>query len=205
MNNFLDQWNMLVGEIHLRSYKKNDVIFRQGESGKGFYYVEEGMVIVKLLTDHGEERIIDFVLPGELFGETGIRGNSYLTTAVAGECAAVYFFSNECFDRICSADHSISDIVMNSLINKIRLLAESVSILDSSVEKQTAHFLLKLFQKMRTGNLPITQTSLAHYIGTSRITVYKLLQKWNKAGILEVSNRKIHILDPERLQNIIKQ
>jgi len=44
---------------------------------------------------------------------------------------------------------------------------------------------------------------LSNYIGTSRITVYKILQQWEKKEIVTVSNRSIQINDLNRLRAIL--
>ncbi len=42
-----------------------------------------------------------------------------------------------------------------------------------------ARFLVLLSKKYNNHSIPITQIALAQYIGTSRITVYKIMQKWS--------------------------
>ncbi|WP_413300791.1 helix-turn-helix domain-containing protein [Bacillus sp. 1P10SD] len=63
-----------------------------------------------------------------------------------------------------------------------------------------AHYLLKLINE--NGNFFIDQTSFARYIGTSRITVNKILNKWKNQKLIRLSNRTIDLLDINRLKSI---
>lgn len=63
-----------------------------------------------------------------------------------------------------------------------------------------AHYLLKLINE--NGSFSIDQTSFARYIGTSRITVNKILNKWKTQKIIDLSNRTIEILDINRLKDL---
>jgi CRP/FNR family cyclic AMP-dependent transcriptional regulator len=196
-------WEPFISYGQKRKVKKNAILYRQGEIGSGFYYLDQGEVTIKLLSDRGDERIIDYISPGELLGEQGIKGEAYFTTASLTKPSTLFYFSNEDFEKICKTHPNAADIIMNSIIKKVRLLAETVSIQNSSMEHQMAHFLYKLYIKHGKLDITIDQTSLAHYIGTSRVTVYKILQQWKARNIITIENRKIHLLDIVKLKAIL--
>jgi CRP-like cAMP-binding protein len=105
---------------------------------------------------------------------------------------------------MCKEHPEAALLFTNSLIYKVRLLAELISFHDSPIEQQTAHYLLKLLQIHGNENIPIDQTSLARYIGTSRITVNKIIQKWKNLKLVEFCHRgEIVITDIEKLREII--
>ena len=109
--------------------------------------------------------------------------------------AILYYFSIDTFKLICNEHPEAMSIFMKSLSYKIRLLAETVAMINKPYEKQMAHFLVQLYKKHENLSVPITQISLAHYIGTSRITVYKIIKKWSDIGIISMKNHRIDILD----------
>jgi CRP/FNR family cyclic AMP-dependent transcriptional regulator len=154
-------------------------------------------------SDNGDERIIDYISPGELLGEQGIKGEAYFTTASVTKPSTLFYFSNEDFQKICMDHPSAADIIMNSIIRKVRLLAETVSIQNNSMEHQMAHFLYKLYLKNGKTDISIDQTSLANYIGTSRVTVYKIIKQWKAKDIIIMTNGKIQLIDVEKLKTII--
>ncbi|RXT08032.1 Crp/Fnr family transcriptional regulator [Ammoniphilus sp. CFH 90114] len=203
MNSLQFQWEPYIRFGEERRLKKNNILFRQGETGRGFYYLYDGMVNVKILSSKGTERIVDYIPSGFLLGEQGIQEVPYFSTVVLDVDSLLYYFSFEAFHRLCKEHPEAGEIFMNSLIYKVRLLAETVTLLNSPPEYQMAHFLFKLHQKLNRTDLPINQTALARYIGTSRITVYKILQQWLKDDMIEISNQTILLKDIKKIKYIL--
>ena len=52
--------------------------------------------------------------------------------------------------------------------------------------------------------LPLNRSEISFLIGTSRESVSKQLRTYERDGILEISGRKINILEPEKLEKISK-
>ncbi|HZG80966.1 MAG TPA: Crp/Fnr family transcriptional regulator [Brevibacillus sp.] len=196
-------WKPYLARGLKKTYPPKTILFHQGEIGNGFYYLEDGEVKIQLTSFKGDERIIDIVTPGELFGEAGIKKEPYFSTAYVMKPSTLFYFSNEVFQQICREHPSAIDIFLQSLIRKERLLAEIVAQENRSFEQKLAFFLLKLYNKNKDTNIAINQISLSNYIGTSRITVYKILQQWEKKEIVTVSNRSIQINDLNRLRAIL--
>lgn len=180
--------------------EENSVVYHQGGEGKGFFYLSKGAIKITLLSNEGIERTVNYVPEGMLFGEHGVRNEAYLTSAISNCPSEIYFFSDEALGMICNEHPEAASIFTNSLIYKFRILAEIIAFLNSPVEQQMAHFLLKLVSE--NGNVPIDQTSLACYIGTSRITVNKILNKWKNQRWIQLSNRSIDILDINQLKEL---
>lgn len=200
MLNLRHKWEPYLKYGQLLKMEKNKVVYHQGETGRGFYYLSKGEVNITLLSDKGDERIINVVPPGMLFGEHGIHEEPYLTTAITTCPCTVYLFADEALANICKDYPEAASIYTNSLIYKFRLLAEIISLMDSPVEEQMAYYLIKLFRE--NGNVPMNQTSLARYIGTSRITVNKVIQKWKQDEYIDLDNREIVIKDMDKIMAI---
>lgn len=203
MNNLRYQWTPFLMYGQKIEVRKNAVIYRQGEPGKGFYYLDRGGIKIILLSDNGHERTIDYVSIGTLSGEHGAYKGAYLTTAIATSPSVLYYFSDEALSNVCRDHPHAALIFTNSQIYKFRLLAEIIAFQDSPVEQQMAHYLIRLHAVHQNENVPIDQTSFARYIDASRITVNKVLHKWKLHGYIELSNRgAIRILDIEKVKEI---
>lgn len=183
--------------------EKNKVIYRQGHSGRGFYYLSIGEINITLLSEKGNERIINVVPPGMLFGEHGVHQEPYLTSATAACPSVIYFFSDEAAAAIYAEHPEASVIYTESLIYKFRTLAEILSLIESPVEQQMAYYLLKLSEE--NGSASMNQTSFAKYIGTSRITLNRVIQKWKQENYITLQNRQIVIKDMEKIKAIANQ
>jgi len=196
-------WEPFISFGQALTLKKNAVLYHQGDIGSGFYYMKQGAAKIKLLSDQGGERTIDYVLSGELLGEQGIEKKPYFTTVVITAPSIVYFFSIEVYHQICGRYPAATEAMMNSVINKVRLLADTVALLSGSAEQQTAHVLYKLFQKHGSTAIPIDQTALAHYVGTSRITIYKIIKKWKQSGLIAMDHHKIYLNNMQVIEQLL--
>ncbi|WP_226087757.1 MULTISPECIES: Crp/Fnr family transcriptional regulator [Mesobacillus] len=194
------QWEPYLSYGQLFEFEKNKVVYLQGEAGRGIYYLKKGEIKVTLLSDKGDERIINMVPPGMLFGEHGVHGEPYLTSGTTTCRSTVYYFSDDVIATICKNHPEAAGIYTDSLIYKFRTLAEIIAHLDSPVEQQMAFYLLKLVQE--NGNASMNQTAFSKYIGTSRITVNKIIQKWKQNGYIELKKREIIIIDFDKIRGI---
>ena len=200
MKNLRYSWQPFIKYGKKLEVEENEVVYHQGSEGKGFFYLSKGGIKITLLSHEGVERTVNYVPEGMLFGEHGARNEPYLTSASSNGRSEIYFFSDEALLMICKEHPEAACIFTNSLIYKFRILAEIIAFLNSPVEQQMAHFLLKLVSE--NGNVSIDQTSFARYIGTSRITVNKILNKWKNERWIQISNRSIDILDMNRLKEL---
>ncbi|WP_036737646.1 Crp/Fnr family transcriptional regulator [Paenibacillus zanthoxyli] len=193
-------WRPFLKYGQLIKLKKNTVIFNQGDIGNGFYYLDAGSIKKTIFADNGDERIIYNIADGMLFGEDGMNREPYLANAVATMDCTLYHFSKQDFLAACTDDPNAAIIFTGSLMYKLRLLAQTIKFMDSTVETKLAHYLLRL--KAEVDGVPVDQTTIANSLGTSRVTINKVLNKWKKEGVIEVSNRMICILDSDRMKQL---
>ena len=196
-------WRPFLKYGQMMRLEENTTIYYQGEVGKGFYYLDKGSVKITLLTEKGAERTVNYVPEGMLLGENGINKEPYLTTAVTTAPSVLYYFTNETTLKIYEEKPKAVILFTNSLLYKFRLLAEIITFLTLPVEQQMAHYLLKLVKENE--EFPFNQTSFARYVGTSRITVNKIIQKWSKEKWIELSNQNIYIKNINKLKEIRNQ
>lgn len=196
-------WRPFLKYGQMMRLEENTTIYYQGEVGKGFYYLDKGSVKITLLTEKGAERTVNYVPEGMLLGENGINKEPYLTTAVTTAPSVLYYFTNETTLKIYEEKPKAVILFTNSLLYKFRLLAEIITFLNLPVEQQMAHYLLKLVKENE--EFPFNQTSFARYVGTSRITVNKIIQKWSKEKWIELSNQNIYIKNINKLKEIRNQ
>lgn len=205
MNNNKFSWDnfIVMGYGEKKIYKKNEVLFNPGEIGKGFYYLLAGEVKISVISSEGHERDIDYVTPGELIGVQGMQNNPYTYTAKVTISSTVYFFSNLMFNRLCAKFPEAASVLTNSLIMKVRFLAESINILTAPAEYRLAHFLYGLYLKKEDPKIKISRTSLGHFIGTSRITIYKIIRQLEQDGLIEIHKGYIHLLNINKLKTFL--
>ncbi|MFD1706272.1 Crp/Fnr family transcriptional regulator [Siminovitchia sediminis] len=197
------EWKPYLIHGQKRTFSKGQMLFLQGEESHGIYFLENGKVNILLLSEDGKERIVEYVIGKALIGETGILGQPYLTSAKCETKSTFYYYPLENIKHLCQQHPKAKEILMKSMSNKVQMLTETMSMTDKPFEQQMAYFLLQLYRKHNTLSVPISQISLAQYIGTSRITIYKIMQKWEKEGIASQGKKKINILDLEKMKTLL--
>lgn len=142
-------------------------------------------------------------MPGRLLGEQGFNYNTYFTTARLTTPSILYFFSEEDFNQLCVEAPEAIHLFTDSLLLKVRFLAEATAILNAPAEYRLAHFLYKQYESKNQRHILLSQTSLARFIGTSRVTVHKIINQWKRAGVLDYRNGTIHLMDIDKLKNYL--
>lgn len=176
------------------------VLFRQGDIINGFYYLQNGKVMISVLRDDGYERIIDFVYSNSLIGEQLVNGTPSFTTATLLTDATLYFFSIDQFERLIKEHPESSKQFAYSLIKKIRMLAQVNTILNAPVDVQLAHYFLSLHEKNGNNTIHLTQKSIAQYIGKSRVSIWTVFKKWKSEGIIEITNQTFILKKVDKLK-----
>ena len=85
--------------LHQRQYRKDELIFRQGDAGVGMYIIQKGTVLIRLEPDN---QVLAELTDGEFFGELALLDDSPRSaSAVAGsDCKMLGFFQPDLFGLI---------------------------------------------------------------------------------------------------------
>ena len=94
-------------------------------------------------------------------------------------------------------------------VDLIRLAGERMRWMNRQIGEQaflplSARLARKLLHLLRDGSdhLPMSQASLAEYVGVSREAVSKTLSEWKKAGLVDIGRGDIRVKDREELGEI---
>ena len=112
----------------IKSFYKNQIIFKEGQSGNTGYLVRTGEVIIyKMIGD--EKKILAVLGPGEVFGEMGIITESPRTAfAQAGEYCDLVIIDKETLHNLLKKSpkmiQSITLLLMKRLAHTLELLED---------------------------------------------------------------------------------
>lgn len=59
------------------NYKKNQIVFSQGDVADAVFYIQKGKVRVSVVSPRGKEAIVAILGPDEFFGEACISGQAF--------------------------------------------------------------------------------------------------------------------------------
>ena len=185
----------LVSHMSVRKFKEDEVVYHQGDPAEHAYVVYEGIVKVLLLDEQGHELLVSLMRRGEFFGELALFEKAPRDgTAMAVVPTTALQIEREGALRVLGRNDEAARYMFGRLSRTIRSLegkAEDLAFLD--VASRLAKYLVEI-AKMGYP-LPLTQDDLASAIGSTRMTVNKLLADFEKRGLIDVERRNVRVRD----------
>src|ERR1700731_2980119 len=73
-----------VGEGRsIGEYRKDEIVFSQGDPGDAVFYIERGKVKVSVVSEQGKEAVVAMLGTNDFFGEGCLAGQAQLIATVA--------------------------------------------------------------------------------------------------------------------------
>src|SRR5256885_10877305 len=134
-------------------YTAGETIISQGDECTDVYYIEDGVVKLTLVSNHGKSAVLGILGPGDFFGEGCIgEQNVYLTSAIALIDSSISIIKRKTMARLIEEDRSIcSRFIKYLLMRNQRIDQNLIDHLLNSSEKRLARTLL-LLAKSETGS-----------------------------------------------------
>jgi CRP/FNR family transcriptional regulator, cyclic AMP receptor protein len=176
----------------LAAYKKDQVVFSQGDAADSLYFVQKGKIKISVVSARGKEAVIAILGTGAFFGEGCLAGQQVrMATARAITECSVMRLEKSAVVRVLLEEPSFSEMFVHYLLARnIRIEEDLVDQLFNSSEKRLARTLLLLANFGKEGKpepviAPISQETLAEIIGTTRSRVSYFMNKFRKLGFIE--------------------
>jgi CRP/FNR family transcriptional regulator len=189
---------------------RNRQIYMEGDQFSSIYVVRSGSVKVFTTDDDGDEHVIGFFFPGEIFGLESIDGASYSSDAVAMETSSVCELPFDRLNAIASRIPVLQARIYRILSSEIRKDQQLQMLLGKTkVEERIGTFLLNLSERHKRRKLSpdifrlsMTRQDIANYLGVAVETVSRTFSRLQKDNIVSVDKRELQILDRERLAGV---
>jgi CRP-like cAMP-binding protein len=191
------------------TYKKNEYIFKEGSYASGVFCINGGKIKISMVGDEGKEQIVRLVKPGDIIGYKALLSSEkYSASAIAIEDCNVCFIPREVFTEILKKDANLSFEMMKLLSDELRKAEEKITHLaQKPVRERMAETIL--FLKETYGidneeniNVSLSREEIANIVGTATETAIRLLSEFNKENMIELSGKKIKILNTNKLTKI---
>jgi len=180
-------------------YRKDQIIFSQGEVADTVFYIQKGGVKVVVLSDQGKEAVVGILEPGQFFGEGCMNGHSRrIGTSTAAEESLITSISKSAMIAVLHDEPKFSELFVAYLLTRnSRVEDDLIDQLFNSSEKRLARLLLLLAKFGKEGSPTpispnISQETLAEMIGTTRSRVSFFMNKFRKLGLISY-NGKIEV------------
>ncbi len=192
----------------VRTYRRNQVVFLEEETGKYMYIVLAGKVKVTKATTGGKENLLAIHQTGDFFGEMALLdGKTAPATVSAMEDCRIVSIAAQDFHNILMRNEKVVQQIIQVLCTRLRQSWGQLQKLTyGSAEARIGAGLMQLARRHGVQdsrgiiiNLRITHQELAEMVGTARETVTRTLADLKNHGVIQLEHRRIVILKPESL------
>lgn len=187
-------------------YKKGQVLFQEESRIPGVYCIHNGKIKLSRIGIEGKEQIIRFVKSSDMIGYKSMLCDEPLSvTATALDDTSVCFIPKNFIFNAISTNNLFSRKIMEIACHEIGEANRIITNLaQKTVRERLAEVLLLLentFGNTEEGYLDIklTREEIASFVGTATESVIRLLSEFKKDGLIELSGKKIKILETKKL------
>lgn len=187
-----------------RRLKAGTVLYRLGNEATLVYLVEQGVLKGVVTTSLGRERLAEFYGAGDALGVAALERALHTETVTAIQDAVL--FPVQPVQAL--ADANVSRYLISSLAKQVRRCRDALQDTELPVGARLCRALLRLARRFGqpaddppgiTLPLALTHEDLASLIGSSRVTVTRILGELREQGVL-VGTRGVYLIQPPRLE-----
>ena len=200
-----DQLDALAKIAIAKTYRKGEVIFEEGDEGRGFFVVKSGRVKVYKFSTDGKEQILHFFGDGEHFAEVpAFDGQCFPASAATVEKSELLFFPRTDFLALLEQHPTLAIDMLAIFARHLRRMAQIVENLSfKEVPGRLAGYLLYLSDRNDTDEevvLDMTKAQLAAFLGTIPETLSRVFAKMSQDGLISIDHSRIKLLNRQRLK-----
>jgi CRP-like cAMP-binding protein/AmiR/NasT family two-component response regulator len=193
----------LIAERKVRTVKKKQIVYYEGDHPAGIYLVHSGKIKTVKLNDDGRELLTSFYGPEEYFGIHSLLLNEeYRESAEAIEDTTLCMLPKELVEQVMARYPDIAQqfirILANNIVEKEDQLMQLAYF---SVRKRMAELLGRLYiQQKHDPLIRISRDDLAAMAGMATETVSRTLSDFKDEGLIGKKGSLIEILNVRKLQ-----
>ncbi len=194
-----------------RAVSHSEFYFHQGEPATTLYVLLTGRARLLQISAEGNEVLLGFVMPGEMFGGVSFLGQAdYPLSAQAVEDCLAACWEGAIMSRLMERFPRLALNAMRHMSARMQEMQNRVRELSTErVERRIANTLLRLANqtgvKSPAGvliNVALTRQDIAEMTGTTLYTVSRTLSRWEQEGIVESGRERVLIRAPHALVTI---
>jgi CRP/FNR family transcriptional regulator, anaerobic regulatory protein len=188
-------------------YKENESVYQSEQNFERIYAVKSGMFKTVVIDANGNEHIVGFHLPGELFGLDAIYPQKYISTAISLGTSSVCGINYNDLESLSAKLPSLQRQLF-SLMSKEVHTSQSMTV-EHAADQKLAGFILTLSTRYKQRgysetriNLMMPRRDIANHLNMAAETVSRLFKRFQKEGLLEIKRTDLNIIDMNRLKQL---
>ena len=204
-NNGLAELKKVIQERKVRQFKKNQVLYYDGDRGNGLYIILNGKIKTVKLAEDGRELMTGIFTNDQYLGVQALLASEpYSDTATALEDSSLCIIPKEQLDELLNGYPDIARQFIKLLATDIREKEEQLlQLAYHSVRKRMAESIVKLAKGDKEGNsFKVSREDLAAMAGMATETVSRTLSDFKGEGLIDKKGSLISVLNLQKLERM---
>jgi CRP-like cAMP-binding protein len=203
------EFEALLPHVRFVKAPRKSFVLQKGSRGDTLVMLLSGRLQVIALSEDGQEVGLDFIRPGDFFGELSIiDGEPRSAWVVATVDSLVAHLPKAQAEWLFYHKPAVVQLLLRRLCQMVRNASSNRLMLGAN-KAFTRVFNVLMSTTRRTGPLTTiedlpNQTAIAIMANVSRETVSRALQALRDAGVVEKDYRRLIVRDPERLARLAR-
>lgn len=202
----------LLGILEELELPKHHTLFSPGAPCEAIYFIERGRVRVTRLSPEGKTVILALLGPGELLGDAAWESGEHDSYAETLEEACVYQISREAFQNFIRENPEFGLRFIGILGGKLKQAQARIEdLVFRQVPSRVARLLLSLAEShgrvtpsgIRV-EFPLTHQEIADMVGSSRVTVTQILNRFRSSKWINIESKRVTIHDVDALEELVR-
>lgn len=197
-----DQFERTLAASRSEDAEPGRVFYQRGDAARHFFVVLEGRVRLSVFSRGGEEKIIEILGPGKVFGEVGMfsEGGCYPVTAVAASRARVARVANRDYLQILRECPETCLRMLGHLASRLGRHVQQIE--DATLDPATDRLVHLIESRMPEGHdgpvdvrLDESRQELASFLSMKPETLSRVLRTLTASGAIVVDGRYVRVPD----------
>ncbi len=201
----------LKNESNTNTYKKRQIIYKEGAHPHYLYYILNGKVKTYKTHEDGKDLVMDLYNEGDFFGYVSLlEGTSYKENAESMEETELVLIPRKDFEDLINSSPATAQKFISLLAkNLVEKEKQLLGIAYNTLRKKVAEALISLHRKYH-GNkkepylIDISRDDLATIAGTATESLIRTLSDFKSEHLIDIKTGKVVITDDRKLENLIR-
>jgi CRP-like cAMP-binding protein len=196
---------LLISKMRLQTFSKSEYVVHKGSRGEDLFFLIDGRLLVVDVTADGRQTGLNFLTPGDFFGELALIDELPRSASIMAVAQSVVAVLPNAYSRqLIYETPLVAERMLRHIALRLRSSTDFRAILSIPHIFQRVCALIHLLAKPDPGQLLTiehmpTHQHVALMVNSSRETVSRALHVLIEKGILEKDNRRVIIRMPNDL------
>jgi CRP-like cAMP-binding protein len=203
-----EDFNFEHVKADLRTIRKNKDVVVAGQRYETLFVTQDGWLCRYKILSNGARQVLDFILPGQIFGMQACLFNTALYSVSAITESSISAIPFDMIDSVFERSPGLAKALFWSAACESAILGEHlIDTARRSAYERVSHLLLELFVRLRAAGLadgmsfhmPLTQELIGDALGLTTVHVNRTLRSLREDKLIAIAGKRVTLVDFEAL------